>query len=257
MDNDTIKIDKLNSEDQWTTWKFQVRLSLIAADVFDIVNGVEERPATGESTLAAWKKKDAKAQRIIGMTVGSAQITHIRICTSAKDMWDKLHTVFEQKNETSLLLLHQRFFAFTKEPTESMTIFISRLEELVHRLNDLGEKIPNDMIITKIIMSLPAEYGSFSSAWESTAKADRTLDKLRARLIMEEERLVARGVTESCEALLARFKPKSGKKPSQSLPKGKDQGEYRNCICKKVFQLRPTRTFQNKLSEEKGYGLIG
>lgn len=226
MDNDTLKIDKLNSEDQWSTWKFQVRLSLIAADVFEVVNGDSEKPAATEAALlTAWKKKDAKAQRIIGMTVGNAQILHIRICTSGKEMWDKLHTVFEQKNETSLLLLHQRFFAFVKEPTENMTSFISRLEELVHRLNDLGEKIPNDMIITKIIMSLPAEYGSFSSAWESTTKADRTIDKLRARLIMEEERLVARGMTESCEALLARFNSKPKSSQSQSTAKG--QGEYR------------------------------
>lgn len=86
-------------------------------------------------------------------------------------MWDKLHSVFEKKNENSLLLLHQKFFTFAKEHDENIVSYISRLEDLVQRLSDLGEVVSDAMIITKIIMSLPPEYNSFSSAWELAAKA--------------------------------------------------------------------------------------
>lgn len=37
---------------------------------------------------------------------------------------------------------------------------------------DLNEEISDDIMITKIIISLPQEFSNFSSAWESTSKAE-------------------------------------------------------------------------------------
>lgn len=107
-----IKITKLQEESQWASWKFQVKVTLIAAEVYDVVSGIEIKPEEGEANYDAaikvWRKSDAKAQRIIGSTVGNSQLTHIMNCDSAKDMWDRLHAVFEKKSETSLLLLYQK-----------------------------------------------------------------------------------------------------------------------------------------------------
>ncbi|XP_026824427.1 uncharacterized protein LOC113561717 [Ooceraea biroi] len=44
------------------------------------------------------------------------------------------------------------------------------------------------MIISKILATLPLSFKYFASAWESTAKRDRTLDNLTARLIAEKMR---------------------------------------------------------------------
>ncbi|XP_065356162.1 uncharacterized protein LOC135950554 [Calliphora vicina] len=161
---------------------------MIAADVYEVDTEDEECPLTDERKIRAWRKKDAKAQQIIGISVGSNQIIHITNCESAKAMWTKLHDVFERKNESSLLMLHQQVFNFTKDAGENMISYIARLEELVQRLRDLNETISDDMVITKIILSLPSEYAAFSSAWESASKLERTLDNLRARLVIEEER---------------------------------------------------------------------
>lgn len=207
------RIERLNDAGQWPTWKFHVKITLVAAGVYEIVTGDDMCPVEDNAKIRTWRKSDAKAQQIIGVSVGSSQIVHIANCASSKEMWDKLHAVFEHKNETSLLLLHQQFFNFCKDSGENMVSFISRLEVLVRRLRDLKETISDDMVITKIIMALPPEYANFCSAWESTSKTERNLDNLRARLMMEEERLTARGIVSSTEALAAKSKThKFGKK---------------------------------------------
>ena len=147
------KIEKLNDGSQWSTWKFQVKITMIAADVYEVATGDEICPLTDDCKIREWRKKDSKAQQIIGISVGNKQIIHIASCESAKAMWTKLHDVFERKNESSLLLLYQQFFNFTKDDGENMISYIARLEEIVKRLRDFMVTISDDMVITKIILS--------------------------------------------------------------------------------------------------------
>lgn len=65
---------------------------------------------------------------------------------------------------------------------------MSKLRNIATRLNALDTKIDDEMIISKILATLPAEYKYFASAWESTARNDRTLENLTARLVAEEIR---------------------------------------------------------------------
>lgn len=160
--DDSIKIERLQESSQWATWRFQVKISAIAGDYFDVITGDEERPTTAEK-LALWKKKDAKGQKLIGTSVGQTVMIHIINCKSAKEMWDKLHSVFEQKSQTGIHLLQQKFFTYTKDPSDKMASHISKLEEIAHQLNDLEVNIAESMLITKIIMTLPPEYNHFSS----------------------------------------------------------------------------------------------
>lgn len=222
------KIEKLNDESQWSTWKFQVKITLIAAEVYEVVTGDEECPLSDNARIREWRRKDAKAQQIIGISVGSKHIIHIASCGSAKAMWSKLHQVFERKNETSLIMLHQQFFNFKKDPEENIISFIARLEELVLRLRDLNEKLSDDLVITKVILSLPSEYASFSSAWESASKPERTLDNLRARLVIEEERLISRGQVEPVEALVSK-RTGGNKSNGRCFICGKNGHWKRNC----------------------------
>lgn len=202
MDNEVIKIEKLSEVGQFSTWKFQIELGLEAAEVMEVVNGTSVEP-TEATALTAWKRKDARAKRIIGQTVASNIVKHIQSCVTAKAMWDKLCSVFEQKNETCIAMLNEKFVTIGKESDEDMVSYVARVEDLVQHLSELGQPIAEKMVITRIIMGLPREYGSFGSAWESTGAAEKTLNTLRNRLVIEENRLKMSGEITS-EALLAR-----------------------------------------------------
>lgn len=82
------------------------------------------------------------------------------------------------------------------------------------------------MVITKILMTLPANYNHFHSAWESTSDEKKTLGHLRSRLMIEESRMETQSSTDCGEALMAR----QGKAKSNGrLTNSKKPGKCFNC----------------------------
>lgn len=120
--------------------------------------------------------------------MGEEPLLHVMNCESSADMWSILESVYEQKSETSIHLL-QQFFQYVIKPEDSISIHISQIQKLAKQLEDLGEKISDNMLITKILMTLPDDYKHFFSSWEATGKEERTLKNLTSRLFMEKSRL--------------------------------------------------------------------
>lgn len=188
MDSEVSRITKLKGPENWSTWKFQVRVTLKSKETWDIVDGTLPLPASYQSAIAQWTKKDSIAQHIIATTVDENPLIHVMNCESSKEIWDKLRAVYEQKSEASVHLLMQQWYASQKNPEDDIATHVARLEDLAHRLQLVGEKISDQMIITKILLTLPPPYKYFVSAWESTPAAERTLNNLVSRLTIEESR---------------------------------------------------------------------
>lgn len=208
-DKEILGVDLLKEESDWPLWKFEVRIALKSTKVFEVVNNTELKPV-GESEatqklIKAWEEKDTKAQRIIMSTISKKSKRHLVNCISSNEMWSKLHSVYEQKSETGVHFLQQKFFSFEKSVEDDIVTYISKLEEIAQQLKDLNEAIPDSMIVTKILLTLPSNFNHFHSAWESTESNKRTLDNLRNRLMIEEKRLKNQdSAGAESEALLAK-----------------------------------------------------
>lgn len=215
MAESEIKIEKLAGQEQWNLWKFQVKIILNASDLLKYVNGEALYPVVGSSikseNLAAaestWTRGDSRAQKIIVTTMANQPLLHIINCTTAREMWLKLETIYEAKSKESIHMLQQRFYMFAMDPVDDVATHISKLLALVQQLADVGETISDSMIITKVLMTLPEHYSLFYSAWESTARDAQTIDNLTSRLVMEEARFKvhqAGGAADDSNALVAR-----------------------------------------------------
>lgn len=72
--SDFVKVEKLQSADDWPAWKFEFRVLLNAAEVMEVVSGKEKQPVRGDSqseaeheaALLKWNKSDRKAQNGTG-----------------------------------------------------------------------------------------------------------------------------------------------------------------------------------------------
>lgn len=204
-----VKISKLKEQKDWTLWKLQAKVVLKTLEVFSVVDKTEKYPilekqdpsatelAAYEKLILAWDKKDVKAQSVILTSIESQALLHIVSCKPSSEMWDKLHSVFEQKSQSGIHFLLQKFFQYEKNDDDDIANFISKLEEIVQQLSDLDEKISEKMIITRILMALPPSFNHFHSAWESTAENSKNLTNLRNRLMIEEKRMSVQESSES------------------------------------------------------------
>lgn len=54
MERDIVTIEKFIDSSQWMMWKFQVRVNLMASDLFKYVDGKQGKP--GDATSATYAK---------------------------------------------------------------------------------------------------------------------------------------------------------------------------------------------------------
>lgn len=68
-----------------------------------------------------------------------------------------------------------------------MMTFIATVEQMAAQLRDLQSPISELQMMAKILMSLPATFRHFVSAWDSVPTQEKTLNLLTTRLIKEEK----------------------------------------------------------------------
>ncbi|KAK9745556.1 hypothetical protein QE152_g6833 [Popillia japonica] len=102
-----FNVEKLVSANNWTDWKFQVRIVIQSAGCTSAIQGnikYPETPATTASekefadynkALNAARKMEYDAQAIIVGSLSSQVRQLINMCKEAKEMWDTLHSIFE------------------------------------------------------------------------------------------------------------------------------------------------------------------
>ncbi|XP_008189660.1 uncharacterized protein LOC103311734 [Acyrthosiphon pisum] len=143
----------------------------------------EEAKARWQKHTNAWLKADGKCQKIIVTSVDDGPLQYLINCESAFEMWEKLLSIYEQKSEASKHLLQQQFFSYSREPTDRMSMHISKLVNLGRKLSVAGEQVSENMVMTKILMTLPKEYNHFYSAWDSVPTGSKTINNLTSRVV--------------------------------------------------------------------------
>ena len=173
-------------------WKFQISNALIAHDLIGYIDGTTQRPQSlNDDAGKAWVKGNAKAMFLLYAAIEEEEMNNLLICVTAKEMWDCLSTVHEQKSESHKLLLSQRFHEHRMDTNESVVAHISKVQNLARQLLDIRENISDSQVMAKILASLPSKYRNFRTTWNSIEERRQTIEFLQARLIEEEEYLNA------------------------------------------------------------------
>lgn len=115
-----VKIEKLQNDEDWPQWKFLIRIVLQSSDLIGFVNGTAKEPLavqfeSSENHVKAVEKfqqSEYKAQRIIVTALGKQAMLHVMNCDTSCAMWQKLHSVYEQKSKVTKVihLIQERFF---------------------------------------------------------------------------------------------------------------------------------------------------
>ena len=243
-------IEKLMNAETFELWDFQTGIFFKASGLFTIVTGEEKiEDLTQDKDKKLWIQKDAKAQKIIITTVDKKLLIHIMNCKSSSEMYLKLKNIFKKETEDQKCLLLQEFFSCQFEKGTDLSTHLSKLQNMAFRLKSLKQDISNEMLMSKILSTLPEKYKYFKTAWESTSRQDKSLDNLIARLLAEENSNQSSSseksvVFQSTERLcyiykkpghIARYcKNKTSHNKYENKNRDNKKGENRYCsICKK------------------------
>lgn len=139
------------------------------------------------ASLKAHKKKDDLAQLIIVNSLNDEHVDMTSMCDTAKAIWDKLISIYEQSSGQRIDRLMKLFFTSEKIVGETIVTHVGRLQRNFRKLNDELKKLGNselpEILLTSSIMStLPSQYFEFKSVWESVPVETRTVNLLLERL---------------------------------------------------------------------------
>ena len=275
-----VHMQKLDGAQSWRRWKRQMELMLKHHGVLDIAQGLRTMPvmfdhADGANAdevagteqahkerVKAYEKDDSLAQVLMVSAVDDAHVELTATCNSAREIWQKLLSIYEQSSSQRLDRTLEQFFSAKVSDNEELVQYISRLQLTFREVNEELQKhnanaLPDIVLMSRIMSTLPSEFFEFKSVWESIPLTERSVDLLIERIRLIESRLPSKDVTSGGQALQIN---KKLVKPHSSLKVDKDKslnsGSKVKCfICKGPhFASKCPKNFRNpKNNETEGH----
>ena len=211
-------ISKFDGKD-FQYWKACCELVLCSKGLGDLISSplpVEADDAKKE----ALTKRDCKARTVIIRSVDRAVGGLIIGCKTAYEMWKKLNSTYGKMNEVSKYALINKWSCYKMEGSQSIAQHIAEVEQMVRELEDMGEKVSESAVISKILYSLPEKYNSAITAWSTVEESKQKLSFL-TEFLVHEETLLSKSSGQVVSDNIA-LVSKNGKYQKSTGSKGKD-----------------------------------
>ena len=186
---------------------------LTTKDLWDIVDGMELRPARSDNTKAvkSWQKKRRLAQVEIILCVEPSQLPHTCF-DNPKDIWDNLEMVHWSCGFTMCLSLKPHFLSMQKDKVQPMHAWIAAMQNVVHELADASTEVSEDNIIIILTLGLPPSYENFVIMLDTPPDNQFTLDLVITHLLNEESHQKMVDMDNMCNDNILYAKGKDGKR---------------------------------------------
>lgn len=119
------------------------------------------------------------------LLINALVANHVRLVMqlkTAKEIWERLISVHEQRSSANRITLQQEFFNIKMKKDERVADYIARVEHLHMQLRDIGvNTIDDQTLISTILAGLPNVYFNSISNRTSQTSAIQTFTNLIAR----------------------------------------------------------------------------
>nr|XP_014294746.1 uncharacterized protein LOC106692962 [Halyomorpha halys] len=157
--NEINQIEPLKGSENFQMWKFKVNIFFKASGAFEVISKDFEPPRDHQSKdYKVYLQNDTKTSVT---TVNQRALTLILTCTTASQMLSKLWEIYERDISKKKFDLLQELLYFKFKNGIDLASHISSIENLAFRLKLLGNDISDDMVIFKVLTTLPKKYKYF------------------------------------------------------------------------------------------------
>ena len=170
----------------------QADLDLIAID--DVNRQMGDNDALvreSQRDYDAWIKMDMKAQTFIVKYLGPSEHTHTRHCTYAYQMWESLKSFYELQGEIEVANAQAQLSAIIMTESESLAVYVRRLQDLHDLLARLEEPVPPTKQATNLLNSLNSRYSTMVETiqtWSQSAPQLYTVQNIVSTLLQRDVR---------------------------------------------------------------------
>lgn len=198
-----VKIECLSDGKDFKHWKYRIRNVLKGyPDALKIIDGTLKVPiepksidstetrADYEKKLKEFQAKDSLVLTLLTNNMTNEVLDQVMRFETAKEVWDELERLYCGCAEEKSYDLCLQFFSYNKDPEHDIKKHISALKNIWHELNNqIQAKLPDILLICKILGTLPKNFFAFKSSWLLVNKKDRTIENLTAQLSTFEKAL--------------------------------------------------------------------
>lgn len=140
-----INVTKFDGINDFQVWRVQIQAYLEANALFKMVNGVM-LPGNEH-----YERFNAKAEAALLTIMEIIVVRAVKSLQSAKEMWERLSSLYDQESRFSVSVLLQEFYFYKMTEDMGIASHIAKVESMAHRLKELGEDIEEDEIIGKLL----------------------------------------------------------------------------------------------------------
>ncbi|XP_073019283.1 uncharacterized protein [Primulina eburnea] len=186
----------------YALWKVKIRVFIKSIEerawlrVLDGWSPPKIEDADGDSRLkpeSTWtidevqtSNFNSKALNAIFSSVDKRMFNLITNCVCAKEAWDILQKYCEGSEsvrKTRLRMVTSKFESLRMEDKESILEYDSRLRQLSNEAHSLGDPMPNERLVNKVLKSLPERFNVKVCAIEESKDTSKiNLDELMSSL---------------------------------------------------------------------------
>ena len=191
----SFKVVKLG-DDNFYIWKQRIELVLAYRELDQHIS--DDPPAELDDTFTSWKRGDARARAIIGLSLSDEHLEHVRDVKTAKEMWKCILNVFQRRTLLNKLAARRNFYTVTMKHGEKMLNYINRIRQLASTLKSMDAHVEDAEVAMTILNGLPQQYSNLIVALDALGSDQAfTVDFVKSRLLQEEQRIRDRRDTSS------------------------------------------------------------
>jgi hypothetical protein len=157
----TLKVDdKLDGATNFRAWKARLLLLLEENDLKDYVEMVIPNPNNPQE-LAAHKKREVKAKRVLLDSMKDHLIPHISEKKTAKDMYDALVGLYQSGNTSRKLTLRHQLQSVEMSSSDTVASYIMRITQIRDQLVAIGEAVDDTALVNVALNGFPGSWEPF------------------------------------------------------------------------------------------------
>jgi hypothetical protein len=235
MSYTNVKIEPLGKEN-FDTWKIQIEALLIKNDSWKYVNGTIPKPKEPPEAVTTWESNDAKARSDLILTICPSELKQIKNCPTSKDIWNKLHSVYQSQGPARKAMLLKTLILLKMKNGEDMRDHIRNFFDVVVKLEEMELCIINDLLAILLLYSIPDEYETFRIAIETQEKLPQ-LEALKIKLLEEYEARKRNSKENVSDAMFINKNPGRSSQPKKSEDSKTERFKFACHTCGKIGHM--------------------